>query len=180
MVDMAGFSLAWLDIVIVVVVAVSVFIGFTRGFFRELLSLSVWVGAIVLSVSLNSQANQWLSSYIAMPELRVGASWVLVFLASLLLGAVATSLLVKLVHVTGLRGTDQCLGMVFGALRAIAVLVVFSVGFKLFFPVEQHPIWQRALLIPPLQMAESHVLALSGKLYPEFKQRLQIKQSVMP
>ena len=71
------------------------------------------------------------------------------FIVVLLIGALATWLLGKLVEGTGLSGTDRLFGAVFGAARGLAlvVLVILVVGFT---PMTQDPWWQASAAVEGL------------------------------
>ena len=64
----------------------------------------------------------------------------------LLVGALLTYLLGKLVKSTGLSGTDRLLGAVFGALRGVAliILMILVAGFT---PLPQDPWWGESVAI---------------------------------
>lgn len=93
-----------------------------------------------------------LVEFIEIPSLRVIAGCTILFVATLMLGALVNYLIGELVRVTGLSGTDRFLGMVFGAARG-ALLIVVLVGLVSLAPaVEQDLWWQKSILIPHFLM----------------------------
>ncbi|WP_448672039.1 CvpA family protein, partial [Escherichia coli] len=85
--------------------------------------------------------------YIQTPSARIIAACALLFIATLLLGALVNYLIGELIRVTGLSGTDRFLGMVFGGARGV-LLVVLLVGLLSLAPVQQDPWWQQSVLMP--------------------------------
>lgn len=91
--------------------------------------------------------SQHLVSYVATPSLQVMAACAILFVATLLVGALVNFLIGELVRVTGLSGTDRVLGMVFGAARG-GLLVILLVGLLSLAPVQQDAWWQNSVLLP--------------------------------
>ena len=104
--------------------------------------------------------------YIDTPSVRVIAACAVLFLATLLIGALVNFLLAQLVRATGLTGTDRFLGMVFGAARGL-LLVVVVVGLLSLAPVQQDIWWKQSTLIPHFLLiadwSKNLVLGLSGE-----------------
>lgn len=117
---------ATLDLLILAVVAVSVLLGAVRGFVREAFSLGVWVLAFVVANLSAREASGLFASWVADAELRLPLAFGAVFLATLILGSLAVRVLGMLVDATGLTGLDRTLGTLFGAARAVVLLVVIS------------------------------------------------------
>ena len=140
-------AFTWVDWAIVALIAVSGLISLRRGFVKEALSLATWIVAAVVAWTFGGALSTYLVDLIDTPSLRVIAGCVILFLATLVVGALVNFLLGELVRVTGLSGTDRFLGMTFGAARG-ALLVVVAVGLLSLTPVEQDPWWQHSTLIP--------------------------------
>jgi membrane protein required for colicin V production len=79
------------------------------------------------------------------------AACALLFIVTLLVGALVNYLIGELIRVTGLSGTDRLLGMVFGAARG-GLLVVVLVGLLSLAPVQQDPWWRQSALLPHFLM----------------------------
>ena len=74
------------------------------------------------------------------------------FAATLVVGALVNHLLGEVVRVTGLTSTDRLLGMVFGAVRGMVLVVVLvALGQGLF---DQDPWWRESMLVPRFAMME--------------------------
>ncbi len=140
----------WADWVLLAALLFSIVIGIIRGFTREFFGLISWVIAIVAAVFLAPTAHGWLEGQISTPSLRIAASYAVVFFAFLLLGAIATAVVSKLVSKAGLTGVDRTIGGGFGLIRGvlIGVVLVWIVGLT---PARQDPWWKESVLIPPLE-----------------------------
>ncbi|MES2817696.1 MAG: CvpA family protein [Pseudomonadota bacterium] len=137
----------WVDWAIIAIIAVSCLISLKRGFVKEALSLLTWIVAGVVAWTFGGALSQHLSGYIDTPSARIIAACALLFIVTLLVGALVNFLIGELVRVTGLSGTDRLLGMVFGAARG-GLLVVVMVGLVSLAPVQQDPWWQESSLLP--------------------------------
>ncbi|KJK06486.1 MULTISPECIES: CvpA family protein [Pseudomonas] len=140
-------AFTWVDWAIFAIIAISSLISLKRGFVKEALSLLTWIIAGAVAWMFGGSLSQYLESYIQTPSARVIAGCAILFVATLLVGAMINFLIGELIRVTGLSGTDRFLGMAFGAARG-ALLVVVAVGLLSLGPVQQDQWWQDSRLIP--------------------------------
>lgn len=140
-------AFTWVDWAILAVIAISALISLSRGFVKEALSLLTWIIAGAVAWMFGGALAQYLESYIETPSARVIAGCAILFVATLLVGAMVNYLIGELIRVTGLSGTDRFLGMVFGAARG-GLLVVVAVGLLSLGPVQQDSWWQQSRLVP--------------------------------
>lgn len=140
----------WLDLVFLGFVVFSVLVSVVRGFVRELLSVVVWVAAAWLALRFSSVLGDWLGAWIPSPTLALVAAFAVIFVGTLLVGAVAAFMARALVNQTGLTGTDRVLGAVFGGLRgALVVGVLVLVAGLTTVPRESW--WQASLVAGTVQ-----------------------------
>ena len=144
-------AFTWVDWAIIAIIAISSLISLKRGFVKEALSLVTWIIAGVVAWLFGGALSQHLTEFIDMPSARVIAGCAILFVATLLVGALVNFLISELVRVTGLSGTDRFLGMVFGGARG-ALLVVVLTGLLSLAPVQQDPWWQQSSLLPHFLM----------------------------
>ncbi|WP_412460425.1 CvpA family protein [Pseudomonas sp. SC11] len=140
-------AFTWVDWAIIAIIAISSLISLKRGFVKEALSLLIWIVAGAVAWMFGGSLSQYLESYIQTPSARVIAGCTMLFIATLLVGAMINFLIGELIRVTGLSGTDRFLGMAFGAARG-GLLVVVAVGLLSLGPVQQDSWWQESRLIP--------------------------------
>lgn len=116
-----------LDWILLGLLALSMLVGAMRGLVYELLSLGVWVAAFF--------AAQWFAPAVAphMPlgdaseVLRYGLAFVVVFALAVFVGSLLTWLVSRLFAAAGLRPADRALGALFGAARAVVVVLAAAV-----------------------------------------------------
>jgi membrane protein required for colicin V production len=137
----------WVDWAIVAIVAISALISLSRGFVKEALSLLTWIIAGGVAWMFGGSLSEYLGGYIETPSARVIAGCAIMFVATLIVGAMINYLIGELVRVTWLSGTDRFLGMAFCAARGV-LLVVVAVGLLSLGPVQQDGWWQESQLVP--------------------------------
>ena len=142
------------DWLIVLAILTSVVIGLIRGLVVEVMALVVWALAIIVTVLFAPRLSDALTGAIETPSARIFLAYALIFVGSLLIGAIATWLLRRLVDGTGLSGTDRLLGGVFGVVRG-GVLVVITVLMLGLTPFPRDQWWRESRLLPPfVELAE--------------------------
>lgn len=138
----------WADWAIIAIFALSCVIGLIRGFVREALSLVIWICAALVARLFGEQLALHLTGYIVTPSIRLMTAFAILFVGTLLLGAMLSYLISTLIRVTGLSGTDRLLGMIFGAARAFIIVMVVLILLPGFLPVIEDTWWQESQLIP--------------------------------
>jgi membrane protein required for colicin V production len=134
------------DYILIGAFAVSLVIGYFRGFFREALSLVNWMLALWLAWRFSGLLDPMLAG-VSSPMLKLWLGRVIVFVGALLVGALLSHLVALLIRKTGLTGTDRALGMVFGAARGVLVVGILVIGFQM-LEMDQEPWWQDSLIVP--------------------------------
>lgn len=124
-------QLQWVDIAIVVIIALSVLTGLFRGFVKELVALCVWVLAIWLGFNYSQNLDPWLSPYIQEQSVRTVIGFIIILFGTLLVGGVVNAILSFILKRAGLSGTDRTLGMGFGFLRGVFIVALIMVAVKM-------------------------------------------------
>ncbi len=143
-------TLIWVDYVIVGIILLSALISLVRGFVREALSLAVWVLAFWVSWTFFRELALYFEQWISVPSMRLGVAFVLLLVATLVLGGLVNYLVGQLVKKTGLTGTDRMIGMFFGIARG-AVLVAIVVLLAGLTAIPSDPWWHESVLISYFQ-----------------------------
>ncbi len=150
-----------IDITLVVIAAVSALIGLYRGLVKELLSLALWVAAFLLALLFSGNVAQLFFSGMENSAVATALGFAVVFICTVIAGALLQRVTGKLVATTGLSGTDRFLGFVFGGARGLVVVVVALVALRPF--LDDYHWWQTSVLIPELLVFERDVLTLIGR-----------------
>lgn len=142
--------MAWLDYVLIGIIAVSALISLFRGFVREAFSLAIWILAFWISWSFFRDLEIHFQSLIASPTVRLGVAFGGLMLVSLLVGGMVNYLLIQLIERTGMSGTDRFIGMIFGAARGVLVVaaLVLLAGLT---TLPQETWWRESHLMPYFQ-----------------------------
>jgi membrane protein required for colicin V production len=134
-------AFAWIDVVILALIALSAILSLFRGFVREAVALATWLIALWVAMAFYEDLAAILSQWISVPSAQKITAFAVLFISVLLLGAIVNYLAGKVVDKTGLTGTDKLLGIVFGVARGgvIVVILVLLAGLT---PLPQDPWWQ--------------------------------------
>lgn len=138
--------LSLLDFLIIGIVAVSLGVGMFRGFVREVLSLSSWVGAIWVSYTYVMDVAVLLTPYIEQPPLRVVAAFAGLFVFALIVFSLLGYLIYRLIAVAGISGIDRSLGLLFGIARG-CIIVSIMIMVATFMDFNSQPWWKGSLLV---------------------------------
>lgn len=142
------------DIAIIAIFAISMIIGLVRGFVVEVMAIAVWILAVALAYWFGPLLAAKFSTSLELSSARIFLGYGLVFVGTLVSGAILIYFLKKLVAGTGLTGTDRLFGMLFGAVRGfvLVVIVILMLGLT---PFPGDPWWSASRAIATFQpMAE--------------------------
>ena len=159
----------WVDFTIIAVVTLSALVGLARGLVREVLSLGIWVLAVVVAWVFHRDVADLLTSQLSQPEARVAVAFVGLVLVMLLLGAFAGALLTSFVDKMGLTGADRLLGVLFGGARGV-VIVAMAVFLVALTPSPTESWWRESALVDDFRGMAGWMLAL---VPPELAHKLK-------
>ena len=131
----------WVDLVMLAVLSISIIVGLVRGFVFEVLSLFGWFVAYMVA--------RWFAADVAVhipvgqpgSALNHAVGFAALFIASLLVWAMASRLLRFLIHATPLSIPDRLLGAAFGLLRGFVLLLAAATVIAV-TPLAKTTAWQ--------------------------------------
>lgn len=142
--------LTLIDILWLIILAVSVVVSILRGFVREVFSLAAWVVALLVASRFGWPLAGVLEGVIGDPQVRAVTAFVSLFLVTLLVGSLISVGAYKFVHKTGLRPTDRTLGLAFGALRGVVIIGIVALVLR-GTPVRDYAAYTDAYLRPAVE-----------------------------
>lgn len=157
----------WLDWLLAVIVALSVFSGASEGFVRGLVGLaSLIVGLIVAGQGYHAFGD-WLSSFIHSSDVAHGVAFLLLFLLVIALGSIVAGMVQKMLRDVGLAWFDRLLGLLFGLVRGVIVDAVVIMT-MLAFGIKVEAV--KASMLTPTVVHESRLMAamMPPDLHKEF------------
>jgi membrane protein required for colicin V production len=159
------------DYVILGIIALSSLLSLKRGFTLEAVSLATWVAAFVLASLFSVPLAVVLADQIETPSLRQPAAFLLLFIGTLIVGALLKRLFKELVRSSGLSAADRVLGVGFGVARGLILVVVALSFMKDFKKLEfsKDPWWQQSLLIPHMLTVENWTSAQGKAIWHALK-----------
>jgi membrane protein required for colicin V production len=133
--------LAWLDLLLGGALLVSALVGLWRGLVFEVLSLAGWVAAYIAAQAFSPQVAAMLPIGAPGSGLNQAAGLAVTFIGALLAWAIAARLVRMLIRATPLSVVDRVLGVAFGLLRGVVILLVVATLAAL-TPMHKGAAWQ--------------------------------------
>ncbi|QIQ22368.1 colicin V production protein [Zophobihabitans entericus] len=137
----------WIDYAIIGVIVFSAIVSIIRGFVKEALSLITWICAFFVASKFYFYITDYLT-YFQDEFVRNAVAIGILFIATLLVGAIVNYIIGELVHRTGLSGTDRVLGVCFGVLRGVLIVAAILFFVDTFTPLSKNSDWEESVLIP--------------------------------
>jgi membrane protein required for colicin V production len=134
-------TLGWVDWVLLAVLALSVIVGLWRGAVFEVLSLAGWLVAYLVAQLFTTQVAPHITVGDSGSALNHGVTFAMLFVATLIIWAIAARLVRLLIHATPLKAIDRALGAAFGLLRGAVVLLALATV-VLLTPAARSADWQ--------------------------------------
>ncbi len=157
----------WLDWMLVTVVVASVVAAILKGFVRELVSLASVVAGLAVAALGYRGVGVWFEDLTRSEEVALGAGFLTLFIATLLIGALVSVLARKLIKTAGVQRFDRILGGIFGLIRGVAVDSVLLLALVA-FGIKSEAV-QRSSLAPYVTTgARVLALAMPGDLKTQF------------
>lgn len=138
-----------LDYAILAVILISVIFALWRGFVHQAISLASWLVALLAARLLATEVAQ-LFTFFSQPEYRLIAAYICITLVVVLAGRAVASLFGGLIQRLGLGFLDRLLGLVFGVLRGLIILVLV-VAVTSLTSLKDHHLWRTSELMPHLE-----------------------------
>lgn len=153
------------DYVILGSIAVSMVLSLLRGFTIEAISLASWIAAFVIARLFSLPFAVLLNDLVDPPSMRQPVAFILLFVLTLIVGALIKHLAKAFINATGLSGTDRLLGMVFGAARGALLVVVSLSVLSRTTQMPADPWWQKSELIPHFLLVEGWTAEMGQKAW---------------
>ena len=141
----------WIDYAIIGLLATALIIGLLRGFNLEVFSLAFWVLATGIGLSFSREFSIFLDSSIHQPAPKIAASFALLFLITLVVGALIRLLLGASLNKPKVSFIARLGGMIAGAVHGMVamVIIVLLAGMT---PMPNDLWWAESKMLPPFQL----------------------------
>jgi membrane protein required for colicin V production len=124
----------WLDIVFIIVLLLSTFRSFRKGFSREIVGLAASLAALVLAMWFYGLAGSYVAPYVSSVRIANLIGFVLVVVAVLVVGSIVGSIVSRFLRTLGLSFFDRLLGAGFGLVRGLLVTIALLTAYTAFGP----------------------------------------------
>lgn len=124
----------WLDVVLLIVLALSTARSFLRGFSREVIGVGAALLALVLAMWFYGTAGSIVLPYVSSPQVANFVGFFLVMFGILFLGWILGIVVSRFIRTVGLSVFDRTLGAAFGLLRGLLIAIALLTAFMAFGP----------------------------------------------
>jgi len=121
-------NLNTLDIILLISIIISIIIGYSRGLIREFLSIFNWLFASWFAFKYYSKLKTDMLDFISTEILADALSFGLIFLTSIITITIISNFISKNIKKTLFAPIDKILGMFFGLIRAIMLILVLIIA----------------------------------------------------
>lgn len=118
-------SLSALDWIIIAILGFSTIVGFFVGFIRSILSVMVWIAAVVASIYMGPALASSFSSITSNTDIQLWLSYGVVFIVTALIGWVVKMIAGLMLSMSRPSFINNMLGAGFGLIRGVLLVVIF-------------------------------------------------------
>jgi len=127
------------DAAVILVLLISAFLAYARGFVHEVLSIGGWIGAIFATFYGFPYLKPYAREFIAIELAADLTAGLIVFIASLVVLSYLSRSISKKVQSSALNALDRALGFLFGLARGAIVVCIAYLGLGLILPENEQP-----------------------------------------
>ena len=153
------------DAVVVILILVSGFLAFFRGFITEALAVTGWVGATIVTVvafvPAQTLATKYFADILSLQLLIDVGTGIVLFVVSLIVFSMILRAIARLVRGKGANLLDRAFGFVFGLLRGVLLLAILWLLVEEIVPEDRLPADIReASTLPMIRASGAFLLRL--------------------
>ncbi len=150
-----------LDIIVILIIAISTLMSLVRGFTREVLSLASWVIAAYAALFGGPLVVSFITQYIQVAWLASTIAYGSVFVITLVMSSLLANRFANSLQNSSIGALDRTLGVIFGALRGGLIISLAYLLLLIILPRNEQPSWlTQARLYPLIQTGSAVVLSL--------------------
>ena len=116
------------DIVFLLILIISIFIGYARGLVREALALFGWMLSGWVSIKYYNLLTIYVREYINPQIVADAISFGALFLSIIIITTIITHIISKNVQNSLLGALDKILGIIFSIIRSLLIIAIISIG----------------------------------------------------
>lgn len=165
----------WLDLVLIVIIAMSVATSFARGLARELIGMVAAVAALFCGAWFYRVAGEPLRPHVGSTEVAYLLGFLLIVALVIAIGWIVSVLAGMMMKAVGLSWLDRMLGAAFGVARGVVICVAVIIAIVAFAPGKDAPDSVVESRIAPyvLDAARAATMAAPIELREEFRRRYE-------
>tara|TARA_A100001015_G_C15024142_1_gene729549 strand:+ start:498 stop:1070 length:573 start_codon:yes stop_codon:yes gene_type:complete len=135
-----------IDALSLTILFISAILAYFRGLSREILAIVSWILAALLAFVFAPHLDPLINEIPVIEEiltdscqLSILISFVISFIFSLIFLSLIIPMITQVVHQSSLNSLDRLLGLLFGALRGLVIIIALTIGYDLLFNDSETP-----------------------------------------
>jgi len=160
------------DYLFAFIILVSIILAVRKGLARELISLFALIGGFIVAVLYYQVPAAWFSEFTKTESVANLAGFLIIFVGTLLLGAVISFIVNRFLKAVSLKWVDRLLGAVFGLLRGWAICSIIVLAL-IAFPVREAAMTRSFLAPYLLAGARTAIHLVPQNLKDQFNEHYQ-------
>jgi membrane protein required for colicin V production len=166
----------WLDVVLLCLLAASVFAGFSKGLVRQVIGLIAAIAGLICGAWFYRMTSEPVRPYVGSQSMANLCGFLLIFMGTVILGWIVSLLIGMLVKAVGLSWLNRLGGGVFGVARGVVIGVAVITAIVAFAPDSDAKDPPQAVVrshLAPYILDAAHALTLAAprELRDEFARR---------
>lgn len=151
-------SINIVDIIALIVIAISALLAWSKGFVREVLWIAAWIMAAAAAVWAGPHLLPYWQPYIESPLLAEIANRSTIFLVTLIVFVAITHMITRRIHDGHFGVVDRTLGLGFGVARGALIVVLGVMLLQWLIPDEKERPWLAEARLAPYIAVGSEML----------------------
>jgi len=173
------FGFTAFDVGVAIIVAISLFTGFSRGFTREAFTLFAWAGAVFATVFVLPYTATWAAAVLPWEAVADLTAMVLTFLVALWILSAIGKRLSENIKTSFIGPLDRGLGTLFGLIRGAFIVSIGYMALTLFMPEKDGWQWvEKARLRSAAATGAEFVSGLAPDLFAAAKKAVKKAKDV--
>jgi membrane protein required for colicin V production len=162
----------WLDLLFLIIILYSLVMGFLKGFFREVISLTFFILGLITAFGNWRQLSSLLRPFLKIGLICDFLSFMIILIAFMLLGAIVAFLIRKIFVRGPIKFIDRIAGLLFGGIKGIFIVLIIIILIIAFIP-NSRIVERSTIAFYSLDITDSLVKIFPSYIYEKYMENIK-------